>query len=266
MQDFSSWGVSIGGIINIKRKKMNRLLKVSLGVVLAVLPLAVNAQDVHWQARGGIGYSTLFGGVSNIDDRVGFHIGGGADIGLSKNGVWRFQPAFQFAQKGWTFDGYYGNEQIMAAKYSTRLNYLQLPLQMAARLNLGKEWHLTFRTGAYVAYGLSAKTRMKILDTDHDETFSTNHFSEAFDFYHGAYDEGKHSVEYPKFNRWDLGAIGGIDLSYRHFIIGYNISVGLTKLGDGGFIGSTVANIVSAALFGGHPKNISAEISVGYQF
>ena len=61
-------------------------------------------------------------------------------------------------------------------------------------------------------------------------------------------------------------ARGGIDLSYRHFIIGYNVTVGLAKLGDGGFIGSTVANIVSAALFGGHPKNISAEISVGYQF
>lgn len=79
MQDFPSWGVFIGVIINIKRKNMNRLLKVSLGVVLAVLPLAASAQDIHWQARGGIGQSTLFGGVSHIDERTGFHIGGGAD-------------------------------------------------------------------------------------------------------------------------------------------------------------------------------------------
>ena len=245
---------------------MNRLLKVSLCIVLTVLPLAASTQDFHWQARGGIGYSTLFSGVSNIDDRVGGHIGGGADIGLSKNGVWRFQPALQFVQKGWTLDGYYGNEQIMPAKYSTRLNYLQLPLQMAARLNIGKEWHLTFRTGAYVAYGLSAKTRMEILDTDHDETFDTNHFCEAFDFYHGARDKESRSVEYPKFNRWDLGAIGGIDLAYRHFMIGYNVSVGFTKLCDAGFIGNPINNILSAVLLGGHPKNISAEISVGYQF
>lgn len=266
MQDFPSWGVFIGGIINIKRKNMNRLLKVSLGVVLAVLPLAASAQDIHWQARGGIGQSTLFGGVSHIDERTGFHLGGGADIGLSKNGVWRFQPALQFAQKGWTFDGYYGNEQIMPAKFSTRLNYLQLPLQIAARLNLGKEWYLTFRTGAYVAYGLSAKTRMEILDTDYDETFGVNHFNKAFDFRQAAYDEEKHSVEYSQFDRWDLGAIGGIDLTYRHFIFGYQVSMGFTKICDAGFIGNPINNILSAALLGGHPKNISAEISVGYQF
>ena len=245
---------------------MDRIIKVSLGVVLVVLSLAAEAQDIHWQVRGGIGQSTLFGSVTNIDDRTAFHLGGGADIGLSKNGRWRFQPALQFARKGWTFDGYYGNEQIMPAKYSTRLNYLQLPLQIAARLSLGKEWYLTFRTGAYVAYGLSAKTRMKILDTDHNETFGTNHFSEAFDFHHGAYDEEKRSVEYPKFNRWDLGAIGGVDLTYRHFIIGYDVAVGLTNLCDGGFIGNPIANIMSAALLGGYPKNISAEISIGYQF
>ena len=245
---------------------MNRIIKVSLGVVLVVLSLAAEAQDIHWQVRGGIGQSTLFGSVTNIDDRTAFHFGGGADIGLSKNGRWRFQPALQFARKGWTFDGYYGNEQIMPAKYSTRLNYLQLPLQIAARLSLGKEWYLTFRTGAYVAYGLSAKTRMKILDTDHHETFGTNHFNEAFDFHHGAYDEDKRSVEYPKFNRWDLGAIGGIDLTYRHFIIGCQVAMGFTKLCDGGFIGNPIANVMSAVLLGGYPKNISAEISIGYQF
>jgi len=44
-------------------------------------------------------------GVS-IGERTGFHIGG-SDIGLSKNGVWRFQPALQFTQKGWKFDGYF---------------------------------------------------------------------------------------------------------------------------------------------------------------
>lgn len=245
---------------------MNRIIKVSLGVVLVVLSLAAEAQDIHWQVRGGIGQSTLFGSVTNIDDRTAFHFGGGADIGLSKNGRWRFQPALQFARKGWTFDGYYGNEQIMPAKYSTRLNYLQMPLQLAARLNLGKEWYLTFRTGAYVAYGLSAKTRMEILDTNHHETFGANHFSEAFDFHHGAYDEDKRKVEFSKFNRWDVGAIGGIDLTYRHFIIGCQVAVGFTKLCDAGFIGNPIANVMSAVLLGTYPKNILAEVSVGYQF
>ncbi len=42
--------------------------------------------------------------------------------------------------------------------------------------------------------------------------------------------------------------------------------MGFTKICDAGFIGNPINNILSAALLGGHPKNISAEISVGYQF
>lgn len=245
---------------------MKRLAKVVIVVLLAGLPFAAKGQDINWQARAGIGSATIYSGVSDIEGRMSFHVGGGADIGLSKNGVWRFQPSLQFVRKGWKFNGYYGNEQIMKAKYSTRLNYLQLPLQMAARLSLGKECYLTFRTGAYVAYGLSAKTRMEILDTDHDETFDTNHFSEAFDFNRCAYGKESRRVNYPKFNRWDVGAIGGIDLTYQHFIIGCNVAVGLTNLCDVGFVGNPVTNIMTAALLGGCPKNITADISVGYQF
>ena len=58
-----------------------------IGAVLCALPLMASSQDIHWQARGGIGYSTVFAGVTNIKDRMGFHVGGGSDIGLSKNGV-----------------------------------------------------------------------------------------------------------------------------------------------------------------------------------
>lgn len=245
---------------------MNRLATLVIGALLIGQPPVTKGQDINWQVRAGIGSAHVFGGVTNIDDRMGFHISGGADIGLSKNGVWRFQPALQFVRKGWKFDGFYGNEQIMEAKYCTRLNYLQLPLQMAARLRIGKECFFTFRTGGYVAYGLSGKTNMEILNTDHDETFDTNHFSEAFDFNRCAYDKENNRVVYPKFNRWDAGAFGGLDLIYQHFIIGCNVSVGLTKVCDAGFIGNPVGNVVSSIMLGGYPKNITADVSIGYQF
>lgn len=237
-----------------------------MGLLLSALPVVMNGQDIHWQARGGIGCSTLFAGVTNIEDRMGFHVGGGADIGLSKNGVWRFQPSLQFARKGWKFDGFYGNEQIMEAQYSTRLDYLQLPLQMAARLRLDKDCSLTFRSGGYVAYGLSGKTHMDVLNTDHAETFGVNHFSHSFDFNSCAYDKESRKVSYPAFNRWDAGAYGGIDLTLGHFIIGCNVVLGFTKVCNAGFMGNPVGNVATAVLLGAHPKNFAADISVGYQF
>jgi len=245
---------------------MNRIGKVIMGLWLAALPAVMNSQDIHWQARGGIGRSTLFAGVTNIEDRTGFHVGGGADIGLSKNGVWRLQPSLLFVRKGWKFKGYYGSEQIMEARFGTRLDYLQLPLQLAARLRLGEGCFLTFRSGAYVACGLSGKTRLDIVNTDRCETFDVNHFSQAFDFHSCAYDRENRRVSYPAFNRWDAGAIGGIDLTLGHFIIGYDVCVGLTSVSDAGFMGNPVGNVATAVLLGAHPKNIMADLSIGYRF
>ena len=245
---------------------MKRLRKAMIVAVLTALPLVASSQDIHWQARGGIGYSTVFAGVTNIKNRVGFHLGGGADISLSKNGVWRLQPSLQLARKGWNFDGFYGNEQIMEAQFSTRLDYLQLPLQIAARLRMGNDCSLTIRSGGYVAFGLSGKTHMDVVNTDHDETFGVNHFSKAFDFNAWAYDKESRNVAYPAFNRWDAGAVGGMDLTLGRFIIGYDVAVGLTAVCHGGFMGNPVGNAATAILLGAHPKHFTADISIGYQF
>ena len=241
-------------------------LKTILIAMVFVSAITTKAQDVNWQARVGGGVTCLMGGVSNINERTGFHVGGGADIVLSKNGVFRLQPELRFERNGWQFDGYYGSEQIMKAHFSTRLDYLKLPVTVAARLRLANQCFITFKTGAYVAYGLQAKTRMHILNTDYEETFSENHFSEPCDFRVNAYDKETRLVGYPKFNHWDVGGIGGIDLTFHHFIIGAEVSYGLKRISEPGFIGSSLANITTLLLTGGGPKNISAGVSLAYQF
>ena len=241
-------------------------LKTILIAMVFVSAITTKAQDVNWQARVGGGVTCLMGGVSDINERTGFHVGGGADIGLSKNGVFRLQPELRFERNGWQFDGYYGSEQIMEAHFRTRLDYLKLPVMVAARLRLANQCFITFKTGAYVAYGLQAKTRMHILNTDYEETFSENHFSEPCDFRVNAYDKETRLVGYPKFNHWDVGGIGGIDLTFHHFIIGAEVSYGLKRISEPGFIGSSLANITTLLLTGGGPKNISAGVSLAYQF
>ena len=241
-------------------------LKTILIAMVFVSAITTKAQDVNWQARVGGGVTCLMGGVSNINERTGFHVGGGADIVLSKNGVFRLQPELRFERNGWQFDGYYGSEQIMKAHFSTRLDYLKLPVTVAARLRLANQCFIAFKTGAYVAYGLQAKTRMHILNTDYEETFSENHFSDPCDFRVNAYDKETRLVGYPKFNHWDVGGIGGIDLTFHHFIIGAEVSYGLKRISEPGFIGSSLANITTLLLTGGGPKNISAGVSLAYQF
>ena len=245
---------------------MNKLRVGLLGLVLVCVGLVVKAQDVNWQVRGGGDCATIIGGVTNIDTQFGYHLGGTADIALREDGVLRIQPSLLFSQKGWTFDGYYGSEQILEAKYSTRLHYLELPVPLAVRLRIGKECFVTFKFGPYVAYGLNAKTTMEVMNTDAKETFKANHFSKSCDFYGNAYDKEKRNVDYPKLNRWDVGVAEGIDLTLNHVIVGVNLFYGLTPLCRSGFMGNPVANVLTSLMFGRHPKNFTVGLSLGYQF
>ena len=138
-------------------------LKTILIAMVFVSAITTKAQDVNWQARVGGGVTCLMGGVSNINERTGFHIGGGADIGLSKNGVFRLQPELRFERNGWQFDGYYGSEQIMEAHFKTRLDYLKLPVMVAARLRLSNQCFITFKTiniSNNISYSLSKFFRL----------------------------------------------------------------------------------------------------------
>ena len=119
---------------------MNKIGIFLAGMLIVGAATTLKAQEsndkIHWQLRGGVGHASALS-VPHTDGCLGYHIGGAMDIALSKNGVWRIQPGLQFQQKGWTFEGYYGSEQIMPATFSTRLHYLELPVFAAARLRLG---------------------------------------------------------------------------------------------------------------------------------
>ena len=224
-----------------------------------------SVRRVSWQVKAGVGGAYLAGGVSNIDVQFGYHVGGGADIALSKNGVWRLQPTLQYSQKGFSFGGYYGNEQIMPADYDTKFHYLEMPVQMAARLRLGEDVFLTFHFGPYVAYGLNAKTTMTITDMDSHDTFS-GHFSKPCVFNGIAYDKENRHVAYPKMRRWDAGLAGGVDLTFWRIIMGVDWSSGLVPVCEGGFIGNLVGNVLNSIFFGSDPCNFTLNFSLGYQF
>jgi len=244
---------------------MKKKMLMLVGALLMALPQVMKAQEMGWQVRAGVGSAGILGGVTDIEDRLGVQVGVNADIPVTQNQVIRFQPGLELARKGWKFRGGCGNEQILDARFSTRLDYLQMPLVMAARLRLGEGTSISFRAGTYVAYGLSAKTHMDVTDTDYSETFPQTHFSEPCDFQEVAQDGKGNQLKYPKFHRWDAGLTGGIDLNVGHLILGCNASFGLLKLCDAGFMGDPVANLITT-MFTGAPKNVTLEACIGYQF
>ena len=252
---------------------MNRLKTLITGLALTSTMTTIVGQNtnqqacekrVEWHARLTVGSACMMS-VPRTDTRMSYSIGGGADIRLSKNG-WRLLPDLQITQKGLTFDGFYGNEQITPASFSTRLNYIEMPVLIGARLKLGKESFITLKLGPYIACGLSGKTTVRVDDTDYKKTFTGNHFSKPCDFNGTAYDKEQQRVEFPKFKRLEIGTSSGVDLTLGHIMIGVNATVGLTNTTDEMFMGSTADQILSVIFLGGGPRNLTAGVTLGYRF
>jgi hypothetical protein len=95
-------------------------------VLLATCVVATSAQ-IKYDVRASLGLSSMLS-PSNADTHVAFKIGADASIPIGKS---RFavEPGLFFSQKGIRFNGYYLVGDIMSdAKYSTTLNYLEMPI------------------------------------------------------------------------------------------------------------------------------------------
>jgi hypothetical protein len=233
-------------------------------VLLATCVVATSAQ-IKYDVRTSLGLSSMLS-PSNADTHVAFKIGADASIPIGKS---RFavEPGLFFSQKGIRFNGYYLVGDIMSdAKYSTTLNYLEMPILATSKVHIGNDSYIIFKMGPYIAYGMKGKTTMKLRDTDYSRTFGQNHFREKCDYDNAAYDEDGNQILCPKFNRFDAGVAYGIDFRIHRFIIGIEGEYGLLPVCDELYMGNTFENILSACLFGSKPKNISISFTTGYRF
>ncbi len=96
-----------------------------LACLVAVLPMAVNAQ-ITVGARGGLNLSSLRGDdVEDLDGTTGFHFGAFADFGVSD--VFSVQPEILLSQKG-------AEESEGDATLSINLSYLEIPVLAKVRI------------------------------------------------------------------------------------------------------------------------------------
>lgn len=189
-------------------------------MLLALISIPVFSQ-VSYNIKAGMNMSDF-----TKDDfskmKVGFQIGVGMDYAFDN--TWSFQPSLLLTTKGAKSD----SEEDFEVKANPI--YIELPLMLAAKVNVASDVNVVFSAGPYVAYGIGGKN-----------TVETSGISVETDFF-GDEDEGGAK-------RFDAGVGTGVGLELSKFLIGFNAELGLTKL----YSDSS-------------SKNINFAVTVGYRF
>ena len=114
--------------------------KLFLAVAMMLTAFGANAQS-NWEAKAGVGLSSLAGSDTDADAKFSFKLGVGYNINISE--AFSVQPAIMYANKGWKGDETYN------------LSYIQIPIMAAYKFGLTDNMNMTVNAGPYFAYGIS---------------------------------------------------------------------------------------------------------------
>ncbi|UTN04438.1 outer membrane beta-barrel protein [Flavobacterium bizetiae] len=95
--------------------------KITLSIVTCLVFVFANAQSTRFGVKGGLNISNFTGYQEDVKSLAGFHIGGFAEIKISKK--FAIQPEFLFSTQGTTIEGYDGDSNT-----NVKLNYLNIPV------------------------------------------------------------------------------------------------------------------------------------------
>jgi hypothetical protein len=131
----------------------------TLLVILILTTVALQAQ-VGFGLLGGVNFQNINGKDGNGDKlenglAIGFHAGVNVNIPLAPD--FYFQPGLLFSVKGAKND-FFSPPEKASGDYATttKLNYIEMPLNLLYRSQLGKGYIL-LGFGPYVAYGIGGK-------------------------------------------------------------------------------------------------------------
>lgn len=190
---------------------------------------AAAQEPITFGARVGLNfdsYKESGGGSSETsDNKVGFHIGGVADIPLagyapSLPAWFYFQPGVYITSKGGKVSE---SESGVSYKSTVSLYYLELPLRASAKLALTDDINVRALFGPSIGVALSGKEKME--QTANGQTQSKE--GDIFD------DDDS--------SRFHFGLDFGAGVEYRQLYFGLGYDLGLSSLysGDGSWTNST---------------------------
>jgi len=208
-----------------------------------LLCLAAQAQ-VTWNMKGGAGLAVSLTNA-NVDPKPKFvaKLGVGIETPLSPD--LSLMPSFEFALKGGKYDSV--EFQKEGGSETLNLTYLQIPVLLAYRLNLGGFNNITLKAGPYFAYALSGKVKAQFANISGG---SLDYEVNIFDKDELEQVNADSSITPSVAKRLDVGIDAGIDFEFRRFVAGLEYEVGF----------------VSMAPNGANMKNQAFYLTVGYKF
>ena len=219
--------------------------KIIIIICFAMAALASSAQSpISFHAKAGIGTSNFWGKHSSSETRIAYKAGIGAEYALSR--TWVVQSALEFVSIG-------GKDEIKYGKADMNELYLQIPVMMAARLTLNKNYHISLSAGPYVAIGLGGKTSGE----RHDYTGShhSNDYRFKLDTFGSMLDNNMGN------QRFDTGIAMGLTFEYHRFVIGAETQVGFVTVNK---LLNLMMNPDGYSEY--LPRNFAAFFTVGYRF
>lgn len=128
--------------------------KIILSVAAMLTFGFVNAQEVEFGVKGGVNIATITGDVEDASAKIGFHIGGFAEIKISEK--FSFQPEILFSTQGAKAETKY-TEQGFAVEASEKINLAYLNIPLIAKLYVAEGFSL--EAGPQIGFLMSAKDK-----------------------------------------------------------------------------------------------------------
>jgi len=201
--------------------------KIILSFLLLLSTIGAIAQESRFTFGVSAGANYSFSSLGkiqgdNADDKglPGFQAGLNVEYRLNR--TFYLQSGLYFITKRMKFE--YSLDALGVSgryDYTTKINpgYLQIPLRIALKTQLGTNSQLYFRGGVYFAYGVSGKYK----STDNlfleGETSSTATYKESHFIYGDDYLE-----------RYDWGLSLGAGIEIKRYVVGLDLDLGLKNI------------------------------------
>jgi len=195
------------------------LKKVFLLVVAAVLTAGFAQAQFKIGARAGFNLTTVTGKGAPEAAKLkpGFQVGVVGDYAFSE--AFSIQPSLLFSQQGFKNED---SEDNLTVKQSFTLNYLQLPINLQYKFDLGGA-KLFLQAGPYLGYGLGGKYKFT------SGSVSVNgkiKFGEGPEIY----DDINNLPDFYFDKAFDFGVGAGVGVQVSNFQVAFGYTLGLPSL------------------------------------